>query len=59
MSSTGESNSDNYITVRLLKELMQEIEAFTKRRIRGYKNRSEFIKEARNKKLRKIASINK
>ncbi len=51
MSSTDEPNSDNYTTVRLPKELIQEIDDIIKRGFRGYKSRSEFIKEAIRRRL--------
>jgi hypothetical protein len=54
MSSTNEPNSDNYATVRLPKELMQEIDDLIRRRVRGYKSRSEFIKEAIRRRLDEI-----
>jgi metal-responsive CopG/Arc/MetJ family transcriptional regulator len=51
MSATDDSKSDNYTTVRLPKELIQEIDEIIKRKIRGYRSRSEFIKEAIRKRL--------
>ena len=43
---SDESVLDDYTTVRLPKELMEEIDSIINRGIRGYKSRSEFIKEA-------------
>ncbi len=54
MSSTDEPNSDNYTTVRLPKELMLEIDDIIRRRVRGYKSRSEFIKEAIRRRLDEV-----
>jgi predicted DNA-binding protein len=54
MSATDDSKSDNYSTVRLPKELMQEIDEIIKAKIRGYKSRSEFIKEAIRKRLDEV-----
>lgn len=52
MSSSDESNnSDGYTTVRLPSELMEEIDEIIRLKIRGYKSRSEFIKEAIRKSL--------
>ncbi len=52
MSSSDESNnSDGYTTVRLPSELMKEIDEIIRLKIRGYKSRSEFIKEAVRKSL--------
>jgi hypothetical protein len=39
-------STDEYTTVRLPKELMEEIDEIIRQRIRGYKSRAEFIKEA-------------
>ena len=52
--SNEESNSDDYTTVRLPKELMEEIDQIIKRGIRGYKSRSEFIKEAIRKRFEEL-----
>jgi hypothetical protein len=59
MSSTDEPTSDNYSTVRLPKELMQEIDDLIKRRVRGYKSRSEFIKEAIRRRLDEVQATSK
>jgi metal-responsive CopG/Arc/MetJ family transcriptional regulator len=59
MSSTNEPNADNYSTVRLPKELMQEIDDLIKRRVRGYKSRSEFIKEAIRRRLEEVQATSK
>jgi hypothetical protein len=59
MSSNNEPNSDNYTTVRLPKELMQEIDDLIKRRVRGYKSRSEFIKEAIRRRLDEVQATSK
>ena len=56
MSSSGESKSDGYTTVRLPSELIDEIDDLIKRRVRGYKSRSEFIKEAIRKSLDELQS---
>ena len=40
------STSDEYVTVRLPKELMDEVDEMIKKGVRGYKSRAEFIKEA-------------
>jgi Arc/MetJ-type ribon-helix-helix transcriptional regulator len=42
----AETNQDDYTTVRLPKEIMDEIDEIIKRGTRGYKSRAEFIKEA-------------
>ena len=52
--SSEESNSDDYTTVRLPRELMEEIDQIIKRGIRGYKSRSEFIKEAIRKRFEEL-----
>ncbi len=44
--SSEETNSDEYTTVRLPKEIMDEIDQIIRRGTRGYKSRAEFIKEA-------------
>jgi len=54
MSSSDESNSDQYTTVRLPKELMEEIDQIIRRGIRGYKSRAEFIKEAIRKRFEEL-----
>jgi Arc/MetJ-type ribon-helix-helix transcriptional regulator len=54
MSSSDESNSDEYTTVRLPKELMEEIDQIIRRGIRGYKSRAEFIKEAIRKRFEEL-----
>jgi Arc/MetJ-type ribon-helix-helix transcriptional regulator len=54
MSSSNESNSDEYTTVRLPKELMEEIDQIIRRGIRGYKSRAEFIKEAIRKRFEEL-----
>lgn len=59
MSSTDEPNSDNYTTVRLPKELMLEIDDIIRRRVRGYKSRSEFIKEAIRRRLDEVQATTK
>ncbi|MGA2386953.1 MAG: ribbon-helix-helix domain-containing protein [Candidatus Bathyarchaeia archaeon] len=46
MPENEENTQDDYTTVRLPKELIDEIDQIIKRGIRGYKSRSEFIKEA-------------
>ena len=52
--SDEESASDEYITVRLPKNLMDEVDSLIKRRIRGYKSRAEFIKETVRKRLEEL-----
>ena len=47
-------STDEYTTVRLPKELMEEIDNILKRGVMGYKSRAEFIKEAIREKLRTI-----
>ncbi len=54
MPANEESPSDDYITVRLPKELMDEIDSIIKRGLRGYKSRSEFIKEAIRKRFEEL-----
>jgi Arc/MetJ-type ribon-helix-helix transcriptional regulator len=48
------STTDEYTTVRLPKELMEEIDNILKRGVMGYKSRAEFIKEAIREKLKTI-----
>ena len=52
--SSEQTNSDDYTTVRLPKEIMDEIDQIIKRGIRGYKSRSEFIKEAIRKRFEEL-----
>jgi len=52
--SSDKSNSDEYTTVRLPKELMEEIDQIIRRGIRGYKSRAEFIKEAIRKRFEEL-----
>ena len=59
MSSTDEPHSDNYTTVRLPKELISEIDDIIRRRVRGYKSRSEFIKEAVRRRLDEVQAASK
>ena len=59
MSSTDEPNSNNYTTVRLPKELILEIDDIIRRRVRGYKSRSEFIKEAVRRRLDEVEASQK
>jgi metal-responsive CopG/Arc/MetJ family transcriptional regulator len=59
LSSTDEPNSDNYTTVRLPKELILEIDDIIRRRVRGYKSRSEFIKEAIRRRLDEVQATSK
>lgn len=54
---SDEPNSDEYTTVRLPKELMDEIDQIIKHGIRGYKSRAEFIKEAIRKRFEELKSI--
>jgi metal-responsive CopG/Arc/MetJ family transcriptional regulator len=44
-------STDEYTTVRLPKELMEEIDSILKRGVMGYKSRAEFIKEVIREKL--------
>jgi len=55
--SSEENSSDDYTTVRLPKELMEEIDQLIKRGIRGYKSRSEFIKEAIRKRFEELQAV--
>jgi len=48
------TSTDEYTTVRLPKELMEEIDNILKRGVMGYKSRAEFIKEAIREKLKTI-----
>lgn len=57
MSSTNESNSDDYTTVRLPKELISEIDEIIASGFRGYKSRSEFIKEAIRRRLDEVQTF--
>jgi metal-responsive CopG/Arc/MetJ family transcriptional regulator len=59
MTSTDEPNSDNYTTVRLPNELILEIDDIIRRRVRGYKSRSEFIKEAIRRRLDEVQATTK
>ncbi len=52
--SSEEPNFDDYTTVRLPRELMEEIDQIIKRGTRGYKSRSEFIKEAIRKRFEEL-----
>jgi hypothetical protein len=45
---------DKYTTVRLPNELMEEIDEIINQRIRGYKSRAEFIKEAIRKRFEEL-----
>jgi Arc/MetJ-type ribon-helix-helix transcriptional regulator len=49
-----EENQDEYTTVRLPKEIMDEIDQIIKRGTRGYKSRAEFIKEAIRKRFEEL-----
>jgi metal-responsive CopG/Arc/MetJ family transcriptional regulator len=59
MSSTDEPNSDNYTTVRLPNELILEMDDIIRRRVRGYKSRAEFIKEAIRRHLDDVQATSK
>jgi metal-responsive CopG/Arc/MetJ family transcriptional regulator len=59
MSDSEESKSDGYTTVRLPNELMGEIDAIIRLKKRGYKSRSEFIKEAIRRRLDEVQAISK
>ena len=48
------TSTDEYTTVRLPKELMEEIDNILKRGVMGYKSRAEFIKEVIREKLKTI-----
>jgi len=50
-------STDEYTTVRLPKELMDEIDEIIKHRVRGYKSRAEFIKEAIRKRFEELKTI--
>ena len=54
MTPKEETNQDDYTTVRLPKELIDEIDSIINRGIRGYKSRSEFIKEAIRKRFEEL-----
>ena len=47
-------SSDEYTTVRLPKELMEEIDEIIRHGVRGYKSRAEFIKEAIRKRFEEL-----
>jgi len=51
---TEETNQDEYTTVRLPKEIMDEIDDIIKRGTRGYKSRAEFVKEAVRKRFEEL-----
>jgi hypothetical protein len=55
--SSEETNSDEYTTVRLPREIMDEIDQIIKRGVRGYKSRAEFIKEAIRKRFEELQPI--
>jgi Arc/MetJ-type ribon-helix-helix transcriptional regulator len=48
------SSNDEYTTVRLPNELMEEIDEIIRLKIRGYKSKSEFIKEAIRKSIEEL-----
>jgi Arc/MetJ-type ribon-helix-helix transcriptional regulator len=50
------STSDEYVTVRLPKELMDEVDEMIRKGVRGYKSRAEFIKEAIRKRTEELAA---
>ena len=52
-----ETSSDDYTTVRIPKELIEEIDNIIKRGIRGYKSRAEFIKEAIRKRSEELKTF--
>jgi metal-responsive CopG/Arc/MetJ family transcriptional regulator len=54
MPSNDESKSDEYTTVRLPKELIAEIDEIIRLKIRGYRSRAEFIKEATRRSLEEL-----
>jgi len=54
MPMTEETNQDEYTTVRLPKEIMDEIDDIIKRGTRGYKSRAEFVKEAVRKRFEEL-----
>ncbi len=54
MPTTEETNQDEYTTVRLPKEIMDEIDDIIKRGTRGYKSRAEFVKEAVRKRFEEL-----
>ena len=54
MPGNEENSADEYTTVRLPKELMEEIDGIINRGIRGYKSRAEFIKEAIRKRFEEL-----
>jgi Arc/MetJ-type ribon-helix-helix transcriptional regulator len=52
-----EPSSDDYTTVRLPNEIMEEIDQIIKRKTRGYKSRSEFIKEAIRRRFEELKNL--
>ena len=50
-------SSDEYTTVRLPRELMEEIDEIIRHGLRGYKSRAEFIKEAIRDKLKTLPAM--
>jgi len=54
MTNVRLMSTDEYTTVRLPKELIEEIDKILKHGVMGYKSRAEFIKEAIREKLRTI-----
>jgi hypothetical protein len=50
-------SSDEYTTVRLPKELMEEIDEIIRHGVRGYKSRAEFIKEAIRKRFEELKTL--
>jgi Arc/MetJ-type ribon-helix-helix transcriptional regulator len=50
-------SSDEYTTVRLPKELMEEIDEIIRHGVRGYKSRAEFIKEAIRKRFEEVKTL--
>ncbi len=50
-------STDDYTTVRLPKELMEEIDEIIKQGMRGYKSRAEFIKEAIRRRFEELESL--
>ena len=50
-------STDEYTTVRLPKELMEEIDQIIEHGVRGYKSRAEFIKEAIRKRFEELEAL--
>lgn len=59
VSENESKSNDDYTTVRLPRRLMEEIDSLVLQGVRGYRSRSEFIKEATRSRLEQVyASLN-